>query len=403
MNETKLPASSAPDPTDEDRREASPATKLYVRLLVLAACIAAVGAILFFWRSNGKVQARSSASASTVPDVVVHVAAARTGDVQRLLDALGTVTAVSTVNVYSQATGPILAVHYREGQMVRKGDPLLDIDPRPYRAQLEQVQGTLDQDRAYLRQTQIDLTRYREAYAEHAVAKQILDDQEQALAQYAGAVRNDEGQVAYASVQLGYCHIVAPTSGRVGLRLVDRGNTVFSGGSTPLLTITTIQPMSVIFNVPEDRLGAVREQIARRRTLTVQALDREAQHTLAVGYLHALDNEIDTSTGTLRLRAEFANSGLQLYPNQFVTARLLLETLHGVTMISHRRHSARRQAGVRLCVARPCGPAAPGDGTCHCGPGSGCHGREGWRAGGALELRPAPARNFGARGRWRGN
>ena len=271
--------------------------------------------------------------AATPQAVLTRTAAARTGNMMHSLDALGTVTPLSTVNVYSQVSGQVMAVHYREGQMVHTGDALLDIDGRSYSAQLEQAQGTLDRDRGYLRQAEIDLARYREAYAEHAVAKQILDDQEQTLTQFSGAVRNDEGQVAYAQVQLSYCHVVAPTSGRIGLRLVDAGNTVFAGGSAPLLTITSVAPMTVVFNVPEDRLAEVRQQMGRSASLQVLALDRDGRERLASGHLTSLDNQIDAATGTLRLRAQFANENAILYPNQFVTARLQLRELKAITIV----------------------------------------------------------------------
>src|ERR1700724_2633906 len=183
--------------------------------------------------------------------------------------------------------------------MVRNGDPLIAIDPRPYRAQLQQDEGLLDDDRGVLKQAEIDLARYREAFAEHAVAKQILDDQEQAVVQDEGSVTFDVGQAQNAAVQLSYCHIVSPSAGRVGLRLVDLGNTAFAGGSNPLVVITELQPITVVFNVAEDDLAKVRDQILHRTGLTVDAFDRSQQTKLATGKLLTLDNQIDTSTGTV--------------------------------------------------------------------------------------------------------
>jgi multidrug efflux system membrane fusion protein len=230
-------------------------------------------------------------------------------------------------------SGQVLAVHYREGQIVRKGDPLLDIDPRPYQAQLQQAEGLLDHDRGVLKQAEIDLARYREAFTSHAVAKQILDDQEQAVVQDQGAVKFDLGQVQYAEAQLSYCHIAAPTSGRVGLRLVDSGNTVFAGSSNVLLVITQLQPITVVFNVAEDHLGEIQTQLSQHKPLSVEAFDRSAVTKLAVGSLLGLDNQIDTSTGTVRFRGEFDNRDLTLFPNQFVNARLLVKTLKGSVLI----------------------------------------------------------------------
>jgi len=265
--------------------------------------------------------------------VIVHVAKAYQGDMGVYIDALGTVTPISTVNIYSQVSGQVLAVHYREGQIVHRGDPLLDIDPRPYQAQLQQAEGLLDHDRGVLKQAEIDLARYQEAFSSHAVAKQILDDQEQAVVQDQGAVKFDLGQVQYAAAQLSYCHISAPTSGRIGLRLVDSGNTVFAGSSSALLVITQLQPITVVFNVAEDHLAEVQTQLRQRKLLAVEAFDRSAVTKLAVGSLLTLDNQVDTSSGTVRFRGEFDNRHLTLFPNQFVNARLLVKTLKDSVLI----------------------------------------------------------------------
>jgi multidrug efflux system membrane fusion protein len=265
--------------------------------------------------------------------VTVLAGTAYEGDMRVYIDALGTVTPISTVNIYSQVSGQVIAVHYREGQVVAKGDSLIDIDPRPYQAQLQQAQGLLDHDRGVLKQAEIDLARYREAFASHAVAKQVLDDQEQAVVQDQGTVKYDLGQVQYAEAQLSYCHITAPTSGRVGLRLVDSGNTVFAGSSSVLLVITQLQPITVVFNVAEDHLEQVQTQLQQHKHLAVEAFDRSASTKLAIGSLLTLDNQVDTSTGTVRFRGEFDNSDLTLFPNQFVNARLLVDTLKHSVLI----------------------------------------------------------------------
>ncbi len=249
------------------------------------------------------------------------------------IDALGTVTPISTVNIFSQVTGQVIAVHYREGQLVQKGDPLIDIDPRPFQAQLQQAEGLLDHDRGVLNQAEIDLARYREAFTEHAVAKQILDDQEQAVVQDQGTVKFDVGQAQNAAVQLSYCHIVSPSAGRVGLRLIDVGNTAFAGGSNPLVVITELQPITVVFNVAEDHLEEIQTQLRQHTSLSVDAFDRNAEKRIARGTLLTLDNQIDTSTGTVRFRGEFNNRDLALFPNQFVNVRLLVRTLKNTVLI----------------------------------------------------------------------
>jgi multidrug efflux system membrane fusion protein len=300
--------------------------------LALAALVG--GAAAYVYSSHSRSMSRAASNAVLPPrPVLVHVAQARIGGTGVYLTALGTVTPVSTVNISSQVTGQVVAVHYREGQMVHTGDALIDIDPRPYQAQLQQVQGVLDRDRGMLRQAQIDLARYQQAYAQHAVAKQTLDDQEQAVAQDEGSVKNDMGQVAFAEVQLSYCHIRSPISGRVGLRLVDQGNTVFVGASTPLVVLTQLQPITVVFNIAEDHLAEVQRELRQQGQLRVDALDRSAQGELERGAVRVVDNQIDTATGTLRLRGEFRNANLGLFPNQFVNVRVLLRTLSRVVLV----------------------------------------------------------------------
>ena len=288
---------------------------------------------IFYALESQKQKVDPTAVGAEDHSVIVRVGRAYQGDMGVYIDALGTVTPISTVNIYSQVSGQVLAVHYREGQIVHRGDPLLDIDPRPYQAQLQQAEGLLDHDRGVLKQAEIDLARYREAFTSHAVAKQILDDQEQAVVQDLGAVKFDLGQVQYAEAQLSYCHITAPTSGRVGLRLVDSGNTVFAGSSSALLVITQLQPITVVFNVAEDHLGEVQTQLRQHKRLAVDAFDRSAVTKLAHGSLLTLDNQVDTSSGTVRFRGEFDNRDLTLFPNQFVNTRLLVKTLKGSVLI----------------------------------------------------------------------
>jgi multidrug efflux system membrane fusion protein len=302
---------------------------------------------VFFALRTGKHKGSTPTTGAGKTSVIIHTSTAFRGDMGIYIDALGTVTPISTVNIYSQVSGQVLAVHYREGQIVHRGDPLIDIDPRPYRAQLQQAEGLLDHDRGVLKQAEIDFTRYREAFASHAVAKQVFDDQEQAVVQDQGAVKYDLGQVQYAEVQLSYCHITAPTSGRVGLRLIDSGNTIFAGSSSTLVVITELQPITVVFNVAEDHLGEIQTQLSQRKPLVVEALDRSAETKVATGILLALDNQIDTSTGTVRFRGEFSNRDLTLFPNEFVNARLLVRTLKNAVLIPS---AAIQRNGTQACV-----------------------------------------------------
>jgi multidrug efflux system membrane fusion protein len=264
----------------------------------------------------------------------ITTAETRTGDINVYVDALGTVTPLNTISVYSQVTGRVMAVNYREGQMVRKGQSLIEIDPRPYQATLAQAQGTLQHDQGVLAEAQIDLKRYQDAFARNAIAKQQLDDQEQTVLQDQGTVAQDQASVNYDEVQLSYCHIIAPITGRVGLRLVDVGNTVFSGTGSTLVVITQLQPITVVFNVSEDSLPEVQAQLKGRTVLSVDAYDRGDDKKIETGKLTSLDNEVDTTTGTVKFRATFDNRNNEFYPNQFVNAHLLVKTLHNATLVS---------------------------------------------------------------------
>jgi multidrug efflux system membrane fusion protein len=258
---------------------------------------------------------------------------AKKGDIGVYLDAIGTVTPVYTTSITSQVTGQIVAVRYKEGQLVKKGDPLIEIDSRPYRATLLQAEGALERDQNVLGQAKMDLDRYRVAWARNAIAKQQLDDQEKLVLQDEGTVKNDEGTVEYDKVQVAFCHITAPITGRVGLRLVDPGNVVQASSTVTLAVITQLDPITVIFTIPEDNLGAVEARLAQHDTLAIDALDRTAATKLANGSLLTLDNQINTTTGTVQGRALFGNTNGALFPNQFVNTRLLVNTLTGVTLI----------------------------------------------------------------------
>lgn len=306
----------------------SPKSKRWLVILLAGALVAVVLIAL-----ARKHKSASQAGENPLSTPNIRTATAHRGSIGEYIDALGTVTPLATVDLYSQVNGEVLAVHYAEGQIVHKGDPLIDIDPRPYEAQLQEYEGTLERDQAVLKQAEIDLARYREAAAQDAVARQTYEDQQQIVEQDRGTVKNDLGQVEYGKVQLSYCHLVAPISGRVGLRLVDPGNVVFSGGSNPIVVITQLQPITVVFNVAEDDLDQLRSAVTHREPLPVEAYDRAQLRQIETGRLLTLDNQVDTSTGTIRFRAEFGNKDLGLFPNQFVNARLLAETLHDQLLV----------------------------------------------------------------------
>jgi multidrug efflux system membrane fusion protein len=304
--------------------------------MVLAAGVIGYFAVQRFYHS---LQHTGQASRGAVPGgVVVSAAAAKRGSIGIYLDAIGTVTPVYTTSIIAQANGIVTAVHYHEGQIVKKGDPLIDIDPSFYQAQLLQAQGTWDRDTAVLAQSRMDLARFRDAWARNAIPRQTLEDQEKVVLQNQGLVKADQGALQLAAVQLGYCHIVAPIDGRVGLRLVDPGNVVTANqlnqtsGTTSLIVITQIRPITVIFTIAQDDLPAVRTQM-RQRKLPAYAYDRTDQTKIATGVLDSIDNQIDTTTGTVKLRAKFANGNDALFPNQFVNTRLLVKTLKGVTLV----------------------------------------------------------------------
>lgn len=265
--------------------------------------------------------------------VTVATAQATTGDIGVYQTAIGTVTPVYTSSIVSQVTGQVTAVRYREGQVVHKGDALVEIDSRAYRATLKQAEGTLERDTHLLEQSQMNLTRYQAAWARNAIAKQQVEDQEKLVQQQQGTLKNDQGLVDFDRVQVGFCHIVSPITGRVGLRLIDPGNVVTANGGTTLAVITQLQPITVVFTISEDNLQAVLAQLHKKKALEVQALDRAQMKTLAKGKLLTTDNLIDTTTGTVKLRAVFDNRDNALFPNQFVNTRLLVDTLKDVTLV----------------------------------------------------------------------
>ncbi|HEV2134043.1 MAG TPA: efflux RND transporter periplasmic adaptor subunit [Terracidiphilus sp.] len=290
--------------------------------------------LLFYWVLHQHYASQTVGGRRTFTGTVpVTEAVAARGSIGVYLDAIGTVTPVYTDSITSQVTGVITAVHYREGQYVHKGDPLIDIDDRPYQAQLMQAEGTLERDQNLLAEAKMDHTRYQTAWEKNAIPRQTLDDQEKLVLQDQGLVKNDQGTVAYDQVQVGFCHINSPIDGRLGLRLVDPGNLVTANSTTTLAVVTQMSPITVIFTIAEDNLPEVLQQMHLGHQLSVQALDRTEQNVLDTGKLITVDNQIDTVTGTVKLRAQFPNSKGMLFPNQFVNTRLLVRTLQNQTVI----------------------------------------------------------------------
>jgi len=330
-------------PTDQNARPANgpehqeierrPSNRKGIRILVWFVLLLIFGGgfvLVLRQRDNSKTAKPTRGFGGPV---TATIATAKKGDIGNYLDSIGTVTPVYTSSITSQVSGIVTAVHYREGQLVRKGDPLVDIDPRPYEATLLQAQGTLERDQNVLGQAKMDLERYRDAWARKAIPKQTLDDQEKLVLQSEGTVKLDQGTVQFDQVQVGFCHITAPFDGKVGLRLVDPGNVVQSTGSTTLAVVAQIQPITVIFTIAEDNLAEVQQQLHQNAKLTVDAFDRASTKKIATGTFLTLDNQIDTTTGTVKARALFNNKDAALFPNEFVNVRLLVNTIHSATLI----------------------------------------------------------------------
>lgn len=265
--------------------------------------------------------------------IPVGITPVEQGDIGVYINALGTVTPVYSVTVTSRVTGELMEVHYREGQIVHKGDLLAVIDPRPYQAIVTQAEGQLARDRATLKNSYIDLDRYKMIYAQKAIPEQTLATQQAVTEQNEGTVKVDQGNFEAAKVNLEYTRITAPIDGRVGLRLVDPGNIVQANGTAGLLTVAQLQPITVMFTIAEDYVSDVSSQLRSGRKLEVDALDRSNQTELAKGTVLTIDNAIDPTTGTVKIRSSFANKDYRLFPNEFVNARLLLKTLKKANLI----------------------------------------------------------------------
>jgi multidrug efflux system membrane fusion protein len=314
-------------PVKQKRAKSKTGRRLGLLLVVVGA------AALGWWLYNRQPAAqpgRVNPYANAMPVVVAPVV---TGDIDITLNALGTVSSLATVTIKSQISGYLINVAYQEGQAVKKGDLLAEIDSRSYELALKNAEGALERDQAMLQSAELDLKRYQDLAKTNAIPRQQLDQQVALVAQDKGNVLSDQAQIETQKLNIVYCHIVAPVSGRVGLRLVDQGNYVTPNDATGLVVITQFQPITVIFPVAEDNLPQITRRLKVANALPVTAFDRSGAVKLATGELKTLDNQIDTSTGTLKLRAEFANQEDTLFPNQFVNIALLVDTLRGVTVM----------------------------------------------------------------------
>jgi multidrug efflux system membrane fusion protein len=307
--------------------------RLWLVILALA------GGAAWYIHSKGAPAAGSAAkapagAAKKGPGAVPVVAAeARRGDIGVYITGLGSVTPIYTVTIKSRVDGQLMHVHYNEGNLVREGDLLLEIDPRPYQVQLEQAEGQMVRDQANLANARVDLARYEKLVAQDALPEQQLATQKAIVTQDEGVVKVDQAQIDNAKLNLVYSKITAPISGRVGLRLVDPGNIVHAADTNGLLVITQVDPISVIFTVAEDDLPVVLRKLAAGQHLRADAWDRDDQSKIGSGVLSTVDNQIDPTTGSLRLRASFDNKNNLLFPNQFVNVRLLVQQKSGVTLV----------------------------------------------------------------------
>jgi multidrug efflux system membrane fusion protein len=310
-----------------------PPRRHWGRIIWLLIGLAVIGAVAWvIFRPHAVQRAPTGRFASDQP-MPVTTATAETGDLPIILDALGTVTPLANVTVRTQISGQLMQLAFTEGQSVNKGDFLAQIDPRPYQNALDQQQGQLVHDQALLDNANVDLARYRKLVSQDSIARQQLDTQLGLVHQLEGTVKTDQAMVSNAQLNLAYCHIVAPVSGRVGLRQVDTGNYVQTSDPNGIVVITQEKPISVIFTLPEDNLPAVLKRVHAGATLDATIYDRTQTTKLATGKLATIDNQIDTSTGTVKLRAQFDNDDESLFPNQFVNTELLVDTMHGATIV----------------------------------------------------------------------
>ena len=301
--------------------------KHWKALVIVLVIVLLMIAFVLYLRQKQPVAAPPRGRNGQNGPVAVSVATAVSGDIQVKIPALGTVTPLATVTVRTQITGTLQKIFFTEGQFVHQGDPLAQIDPRPYEAALQQMEGNWKRDQALLADAKLNLTRYTALVKEDSIAEQQLDTQRALVDQLIGTIQADEGQVKTAKVNLVYTHITSPVTGRVGLRQVDQGNYVTPGDANGIVLINQLQPITVIFTIPEDNVSAVVKRLRSGAVLAAEAFDRTNTTKIAVGKLLTVDNSIDITTGTIKLRAEFDNADSSLFPNQFVNIELLQDVL----------------------------------------------------------------------------
>jgi len=316
------------------------------RFLLIGVLLAGIGAYALWQNSSGAVRGSGNAKSEkkdgkdgkggrggTPAETPVDAVKAKKGNIGVYDNGLGIVTPYYTVTIKSRVDGELIDIHYKEGDLVHRGDLLAEIDPRPYRVQLEQAEGQLAKDTATLENARVDLARYQTLLKQNAVQEQVYATQQATVRQDEGVIKSDQGAVDNAKLNLTYCQITAPITGRIGLRLVDPGNIVHASDANGLLVITQVQPITILFTISEDQLPPVLQRLKHGEHLRADAYDREGQNRIATGTLTSVDNQIDPTTGTLRLRSEFENKNEALYPNQFVNVRLLVQEKRGVTLV----------------------------------------------------------------------